>query len=497
MILAAGGRSEGARSGLTTGAAPSPHPLHALSTTFGAAGAAISEETKSCKIPGKSRMIEEQRVAEDDFTTRVPGREAGVKVRSASLRVTHGPDAGRTADIDQPSFVVGTGDSADLRLTDPSVSREHVRCSLLPHGVRLHDPGSKNGTFINTIRIHDVTVPSDTALTLGGTTIALSVAGNAIELPLSESDRFGDAIGTTIVMRHLFAVLDKAAPSELTILIEGESGVGKDLLARAVHERSSRAAQPFVIADCSAIPEGLIESELFGHEKGAFTGADRARPGVFADADGGTLFLDEIGELPLDLQPKLLRALEQGEVRPVGSNTVRTVNVRVIAATNRRLGEAARSGEFRNDLYYRLAVVRVAVPPLRERREDILPIARAMLRALERDDAANFPEDLSSMLLAYGWPGNVRELRNVVERHAALGLDIRGLFDEAEHLARSTDADLGKLPYQEARRLVLDRFEEIYLPQVLDRADGVVTKAAELAGVARPSFYRMLERLRR
>ncbi|HSO38159.1 MAG TPA: sigma-54-dependent Fis family transcriptional regulator, partial [Labilithrix sp.] len=303
-------------------------------------------------------------MSEDDFTTRVPGREAGVKVRSATLRVVDGPDAGRSALIDQPIFVVGTGESADLRLTSPAVSREHIRCSLLAHGVRVHDPGSKNGTFINNLRIHDVTVPSDTAFTLGGTTLALSVAGDPIELPLSVGERFGDAIGSTMAMRHLFAVLDTAAPSDLSILIEGESGVGKDLLARAVHERSARAAAPFVVADCSAIPEGLAESELFGHEKGAFTGAERTRAGVFAEADGGTLFLDEIGELPLDLQPKLLRALEQGEVRPVGSNVVRKVDVRVIAATNRRLGEAARCGEFRSDLYYRLAVVRVAVPPL-------------------------------------------------------------------------------------------------------------------------------------
>jgi transcriptional regulator with PAS, ATPase and Fis domain len=315
-------------------------------------------------------------------------------------------------------------------------------------------------------------------------------------LPLSASDRFGDAIGTSHVMRYLFAQLERAASSDLTVLVEGESGVGKDLIARALHAKSPRKDGPFVIADCSAIPVHLIESELFGHERGAFTGAERARRGVVEEANGGTLFLDEVGELPLDLQPKLLRMMEQREIRPVGSNTPRPVDVRVIAATNRRLAEAARTGEFRNDLYYRLAVVRVAVPPLRDRSEDILPIARAMLRTLKHDPKADLPEDFASMLVAYSWPGNVRELRNVIERHAVFGSDEKGLFEEAKAMTRSADEELANLTYHEARKLVLDRLDEEYLPRVLERAGGVVARAAELAGVARPSFYRMLERVR-
>jgi transcriptional regulator with PAS, ATPase and Fis domain len=424
------------------------------------------------------------------------GNRPSLKVRAATIHVAKGPDAGRQAKIDQVSFIVGVGESADLRLTDPAVSREHLRISLEPGGVRVRDEGSKNGTYLGGTRVHEVTLTSDAALSIGGSTLAFSVATDSITLQLSSSDRFGDAIGTSHIMRHLFAQLERAADSDLTVLIEGESGVGKDLLARAIHAKSPRKEAPFVIADCSAIPEHLIESELFGHERGAFTGADRSRKGVIEEASGGTLFLDEIGELPLDLQPKLLRMMEQREIRPVGSNAPRAVDVRVIAATNRRLAEAARTGEFRNDLFYRLAVVRVAVPPLRQRPDDILPIARAMLRTMKRDPTVELPEDFASMLVAYNWPGNVRELRNVIERHAVLGADEKGLFEEAKAMTRTADEELANLTYHEARKIVLDRLDEEYLPRVLERADGVVARAAELAGVARPSFYRMLERIR-
>jgi transcriptional regulator with PAS, ATPase and Fis domain len=418
-----------------------------------------------------------------------------MRVRTVTLHVTKGPDAGRSVRVDQPTFAIGVGDAADFRLTDPGVSREHLRLVLGPGGVLLRDAGSKNGTFLGSARIHELTLTGDAAVSLGGTVIAIAVAPDATVLPMSANEHFGDAIGTSAIMRHLFASLERAAASELTILLEGESGVGKDLLARAIHARSPRAEGPFVVLDCGAIPENLIESELFGHERGAFTGADRARRGVFEEATGGTLFLDEIGELPLEMQPKLLRVLEQREVRPLGGQTSRPVDVRVLAATNRRLSEASRTGEFRSDLFYRLAVVRATLPPLRERAEDILPIARRMLRALKNDPAADFPDDFASMLAAYPWPGNVRELRNVVERHAALGVH-DSLFAQADAVVTSADDELARLPYHEARRRVVDRFEEVYVARVLERADGVVSRAADLAGVSRPSLYRMLERMK-
>jgi len=431
-----------------------------------------------------------------DRTLSIDQRATSIKVRAATLTVTKGPDARLTARVDRPSFVIGSGPGADLRLSDQSVSREHLRIFLEPAGLRLRDEGSKNGTTMGGARVRDISLSQDAVVTVGATTLAIAIEADALELPLSRSDRFGDAVGVSAVMRHLFASLERAADSELTVLLEGESGVGKDILARALHSRSRRAEAPFVIVDCGAIPPNLIESELFGHEKGAFTGATQARRGVFEEANGGTVFLDEIGELPLDMQPKLLRVLEQREVRPVGGRTSRPLDVRVIAATNRRLAEAARTGEFRSDLFYRLAVVRVTIPPLRERTEDILPIARAMLRSIKHDASADLPPDFASMLVAYPWPGNARELRNVVERYAVFGTDVRGLFEQATAVVQSQDEEFANLTFHEARKIVLDRFEEAYLPRVLARAGGVVTRAAELAGVARPSFYRMLERLR-
>ncbi|MBX3185721.1 MAG: sigma 54-interacting transcriptional regulator [Labilithrix sp.] len=424
-------------------------------------------------------------------THTVAERATSLRLRAVELRVTAGPDVGRTARLDRPSFVVGGGESADLRLTDRAISREHLRITLDAEGVRVRDEGSKNGTFIGGARVRDMVMTEDFALTLGGTVLLFTMQSEVV-LPLSAGDRFGDAIGTSPAMRHLFANLERFAATDFTVLLEGESGVGKDLIAQSIHARSARTEGPFVVLDCSAIPENLIESELFGHERGAFTGADRARTGAFELAHGGTLFLDEIGELPLELQPKLLRALEQREIRPIGGNDVRHVDVRVIAATNRKLGEAARVGTFRSDLFYRLAVLRVSVPPLRERAEDILPIARAMLRATTGDPLADFGGAFASMLCAYAWPGNVRELRNVVERYAAVGAE--GIFGGIENALPSDDDRLAELSYQEAKKIVMDRFEDAYVPRVLARADGVISRAAELAGVARPSFYRMLER---
>ncbi|MBX3185718.1 MAG: sigma 54-dependent Fis family transcriptional regulator [Labilithrix sp.] len=419
-----------------------------------------------------------------------------LRIRTVTLHVIRGPDTGRAVRVEQPTFVVGVGDTADLRLTDPGVSREHLRVLIGPSGVRIKDEGSKNGTYMGTCRVHDLSLAGDTVVTIGSTTIGISVEGEPIEIALSASDRFGEATGVSTAMRHLFAQLERAADSDLTVLIEGESGVGKDLLANGVHGRSLRRNAPFVVVDCGSIPENLIESELFGHERGAFTGADHARQGALEAASGGTVFLDEIGELPLEMQPKLLRALEAREVRPIGARAARTIDVRFVAATNRRLAEAARTGDFRSDLYYRLAVVKVTVPPLRERPEDILPIARAMLRALKQDATADYPADYASMLTAYPWPGNVRELRNVVERYAVLGTPTLDIHQHAVAMMGATDPGISLLSYQEARQIVLDRFEEAYVPRVLERANGVVTKAAELARVARPSFYRMLERVR-
>jgi transcriptional regulator with PAS, ATPase and Fis domain len=415
-------------------------------------------------------------------------------VRAVTVHVTRGPDAGRVLRIEGPSFVVGTGELANLRLTDAGVSREHLRLQPTANGVRIRDGGSKNGTFMGAMRVYDLAVATDVALVLGSTTLGIAIAADAIELPMSSAGSFGEAIGTSTSMRHLFATLERAAATELTVLLEGESGVGKDLLARAIHAASPRRAGPLVVADCGAIAENLIESELFGHERGAFTGADRARKGLFEEANGGTLFLDEVGELPLDLQPKLLRALEQREVRPVGGRAAQPIDVRVVAATNKNLAEAVVTGGFRSDLFYRLAVVRATVPPLRERPEDVLPIARVILRKLKADPEVDLPEDFAARLVAYAWPGNVRELRNTIERHAALGASMETLFEQAGAPSPGGPAELER-PYYEARQKVVDHFDERYVKHLLERANGNITRAAEIGEIARPSLYRLLDRL--
>ncbi len=415
-------------------------------------------------------------------------------VRAATLTVLKGPDAGREERVVTPSFIIGGGLTADLVLSDPSVSREHLQLQLAPTGVRVRDR-SKNGTRIGAIRVHDVLVQADTVLTLGATTIALRLEADNLALPMSEGSTFGDALGASPVMRHLFAVLEEAAQSDIPVLLAGESGVGKDVLARAIHAASPRREGPFVIVDCGTIPPNLIESELFGHARGAFTGADEDRRGMFDEAHGGTLFLDEIGELPLEMQPKLLRALETKEIRPVGGRKARRADVRVVSATNRKLGEGAKRGTFREDLYYRLAVARVTVPPLRDRADDVVALATRFLRSARGDATAELPPDLGAMLVEYSWPGNVRELRNVIERHVALGDSQIALLLDSRAMGSGAE-DLSALPYHEARRLVLERFERDYIPGVLARTNGVVARAAEHAQIARPSFYRLLERLR-
>jgi two-component system, NtrC family, response regulator GlrR len=301
-------------------------------------------------------------------------------------------------------------------------------------------------------------------------------------------------------MRNVFDLLERAARTDVTVLLEGESGTGKEVLAHALHAASPRRDGPFVVVDCGAIPESLVESELFGHERGAFTGALAARAGAFEQANHGTLFLDEIGELPLDAQPKLLRALETRSFRRVGGSQTIRVNVRVVAATNRRLREAVRKKELREDLFYRLAVVHVTVPRLADRADDILPLAESFLRRATGDRAATIPPELAALLGSYSWPGNARELRNVIERFATFGrADARVLFGEAalEEAGALLDfTELGGLPYHDAKQRLIDAFHRAVLPRAVERAGGSVPRAAEQLGLPKASLYRMLHQLR-
>src|SRR3984957_5799248 len=323
-----------------------------------------------------------------------------------------------------PVCSIGTHSSNDVVLFDPSVSRFHCKLTCDGAGWRVQDSGSLNGTKVNGVRVRDADLTSEGTLALGDCLLTARGLEPAIEEDVPDGDAsssFGALAGTSVAMRKLFAYLEKVAASDINVLIEGESGTGKEVVASEIFQRGPRADSAFVIVDCGAISPNLVESELFGHVRGAFTGADRDRGGAFAAADGGTVFLDEVGELPLELQPKLLRALEAREIRRVGETRSRKVSVRVISATNRDLEREVNRGRFREDLYFRLAVLNVRVPPLRERIEDLLVLIRVFLAALSVPEQERlFSKEVLEELAHHDWPGNVRELRNYVERTVVL-----------------------------------------------------------------------------
>ena len=421
-----------------------------------------------------------------------------VRLTGAEVEVTGGAERGLKCTVDPAGLVIGAGDDCDLQLSDKLVSRRHVELRAETDGVRVVDFDSTNGTLLAGVRVKNVLLTSDTNLLLGETPVTVRVLGEPLDVNVSPRTTFGSAIAESAPMRHVFALLEKAASSNVTVLLEGDSGTGKDVLATALHQEGPRAEGPFVVVDCGAIAPSLIESELFGHEKGAFTGALQQRPGAFEQAHGGTVFLDEIGELPTEAQPKLLRALENRSFRRVGGATRIEVDVRVIAATNRKLREAVRKKEFREDLFYRLAVVHVRVPQLRDRPEDILPLAEKFLRRITGSDEAKVPGDLARLLLTYDWPGNARELRNVIERFATFDrTDAQLLFGDAPESARGGEfVGLEKLPYHDAKKQLLAAFHQAVLPCAVELAGGSVSKAAEVLGLPRASLYRMLQQLR-
>jgi transcriptional regulator with PAS, ATPase and Fis domain len=422
-----------------------------------------------------------------------------VDVRSGTLTVVAGSDVGLRLPLGPMPITVGTAQLAQLRLTDPTVSRMHCQIWPRPDGVRLSDAGSTNGTFVDAVRVRDADLTAGTNIRVGATTLRLELSNEMVRVPLAEQRSFGKLVGGSPEMRGLYAIMARVARSDTTVLIQGETGTGKELVARELHNHSERAAGPFVAVDCGAIAPNVIESELFGHVRGAFSGAVSDRRGLFEEANGGTICLDEVGELPLALQAKLLRALEAREVRRVGSNTARPVDVRLLAATNRPLAQSVNEGTFREDLYYRLAVIELVLPPLRTRREDVPALAQHFYERFSGKQESLPPELLSS-LLTRSWAGNVRELRNFIERCVTLG----GFHLAPHHaappaqlgdLAQTTlGVDLGK-PLKEARDEAVERFELLYLETSLRRAGGNVTRAAELAGVSRRFLQRTIARL--
>lgn len=409
------------------------------------------------------------------------------------LRVRSAQASPQELKLSSGSCVVGAARGADLVIDSPAVSRRHLQVELVPEGLRLTDLGSRNGTFYLDQRIELAVIAPGACVRLGDVELSFEIYGAELEHAAPyDGTEYAGLIGTAPCMRQLFASLRRLEGSLVSILIEGESGVGKELVARAVHDGSRVSSGPFVAINCGALPRELAASELFGHTKGSFTGALSSRSGAFEQAHGGTLLLDEVGELPLELQPALLRALESREIRAVGAERAKHVEVRVIAATNRALEQEVLAGRFREDLYFRLAVVRLTVPALRARREDIAPLAQRLAVQV----GVELPAAVLEALKVRAYPGNVRELRNVIQAFAALGT----LPAEGQTRPTSLDSALADFvdpsrPYANQKEELADRFARAYLLALLDTTGGNQTKAAELAGLSRTYVSELMSKL--
>ena len=427
----------------------------------------------------------------------------GASIRHFRLDVLDGTVTKRSCESASERFTIGSHARNDLVIDDPTVSRFHCEIRLEQSRAWAVDLESRNGTVVDGVLVRAAQLRAGSILQLGRRSVRFQPIDQRSALLLSERTELEGLVGRSIAMRACFAVLERAAESDATLLIDGETGTGKSRAARAVHALGRRAKRPFFSLDCGAIPATLLESVLFGHRRGAFTGATEDRVGIFEDAEGGTVFLDEVGEVPLELQSKLLKTLEDREVRRLGTNTYRPLDVRVIAATNRDLRAEVNAGRFRADLFYRLAVVRITIPPLWQRPDDIPVIAERLLDGLganaESSAALRTPEFIARLASA-AWPGNVRELRNHLERCLVLR-DALSPAAEAEPTSGPTTASGPHvdptMTYSAARKLALDAFERAYLGALLDLHGNNVPRAAEAAEIDRAYMYKLLRRHRR
>jgi len=419
------------------------------------------------------------------------------------LVVVQGPDRGQEIQVEGNRVLIGAHDSCDMNLTDQTVSRRHAEILVHEERYLLRDLGSTNGTTLGGTPVIEAYLTPGARIGIGHTVVLFQPKKKWVRVEASEAEWFGELFGRSQPMREVFGLFERVSPADLSVVIIGETGTGKELAARAVHNYSRRKDRPFVVVDCGAVSETLVESELFGHERGAFTGADRSRAGAFELADGGTIFLDELGDLPTTLQPKLLRALEQREVKRLGAARPLSVDVRVIAATNRDLRQEVESSNFREDLYYRLAEVVSYMPPLRERREDIRPLAELFLedQARRGGKGRSLSAELISVLESRPWPGNVRELRNVLRRASVLANDEElGPHDLPEQgflRPRTEPLDVSAvdgLPIKDAREKWTEPMEKEYLMRLIRRTSGDLDRAAAIAGVHRKSVERLLRK---
>jgi DNA-binding NtrC family response regulator len=409
------------------------------------------------------------------------------------LVALNGPDAQRRFSIDgsETRVLLGQSPACQVRLSDPTVSRRHAAVERDAVGLLLHDLHSTNGTFVGETRVRAAYLEPGQRVRLGSTTLRVEHHEACAPAPLPAATRFGSILGASEPMRRLYPLCERLAASNVPVVIEGETGTGKEVLAESLHDVGPRASGPFVVFDCTAMPANLMESELFGYERGAFTGAVTARKGLFEQAEGGTLLIDEIGDLDVALQPKLLRAIERSEVRRLGSGRAVVVDVRILAATRRDLDREVQLGRFRDDLFHRLAVGRVELPPLRKRRGDVAVLARHFCAQLGEAETS-LPAELLRRWDDEPWPGNVRELRNAVARWLALGElspARRQVAPDASVPADPLEEVLAlDLPLARARQRVIDEFERRYIERVLAKHGGNVGHAAAASGIARRYF---------
>lgn len=459
----------------------------------------------------------------------VDGDAVTLTLSRVRLRVAT-PEGSRDEVLTKHDVVVGSGDDCDVVLEDTAVSKKHCRLFREGENWVVADLGSTNGTFVNGAPIREAFVTGGAVVEVGRTQLQLFESEDSVQIKPSDQQRFGGIVGRDRRMRKLYSILERIAPTDSTVVIEGETGTGKEVIARTIHDRSLRREGPFLVFDCSAVPENLVESELFGHERGAFTGATRTRQGVFELADGGTVFLDELGELPLNLQSRLLRVLESREVRRVGGDAPIRVDVRVVAATNRDLESEVSAGRFREDLFYRLGVVRVMLPALRDRAGDIPLLVKHFLdhgRFNRAPDGTKKVEKVGrealDALSRYAWPGNIRELRNAVEygvsfsdhgtlHRDALPAQVLGEAPTraprpapnpiAAPAAPQPGDDTGhrievevRGTYREAKERVLAVFEEAFVTRLLERHANNISAAARDADMDRKHLKRLMKRL--
>ncbi len=433
----------------------------------------------------------------------------GPRVELPRLHITVERQAGERADIkyvhDGDVCRIGAHPSNDLVMADQTISRFHCRILRAARGWRIVDTGSRNGTRVDGVRILAAEIEDEVSILLGDSALRVRPAMKGEGVTIRRVASFGGLLGRSVAMQQLFSVLQRVAPSEIDVLVTGESGTGKELVASEIVKHSPRANAPFVVVDCGSIAPSLVESELFGHVRGAFTGADRDRMGAFETAHGGTVFLDEIGELPIEMQPKLLRALEAREIRRVGETRSKRIDVRVIAATHRDLEREVNQGRFREDLYYRLAKVSVRVPPLRDRPDDIAILTKAFLTALGRIDGRLFSDRVINDLKGYDWPGNVRELKNYIERSVVLdsvppptrsGLQpaFREVPETAPASANPLSVPTPDIPFRTAKEAVVEAFERSYIGPLLERCNGNISKAARVARMDRTYLHQLAQK---